>query len=83
MTAILAFILTNKTLLAIVVAGLGMLGISFASAKVARRAERNANRAKDADAYEQHLKELADAANAGNRVRPSDGLSDDPYNRDR
>lgn len=42
------------------------------------RLERNHQRAKDADAYEQHLKEIADAANA----RPTGSLSDDPRNRD-
>lgn len=47
------------------------------------KAERNANRAKEADAYEKHLQDIADAANAGNSVRPSDSLLDDPYNRDR
>jgi len=36
-------------------------------------------KAKEADAYEQHLKELAAAANA----RPSGSVSDDPNNRDR
>lgn len=43
------------------------------------RDERNRNRAKDADAYEKHLKDIADAGNA----RPTGGVSDDPYNRDR
>jgi len=39
-------------------------------------------KAKEADAYEQHLKELADAASAGAAVRPGDSLHDDPFNRD-
>lgn len=46
------------------------------------RRERDHNRAKDADAYEQHLKKISDASDAGNRVDPDGELSDDPYNRD-
>lgn len=41
--------------------------------------ERDKQKAQEADVYEQHLKELAAAANA----RPSGGVSDDPNNRDR
>ncbi|HWK64111.1 MAG TPA: hypothetical protein VNS34_04180 [Rhizobiaceae bacterium] len=44
-------------------------------------AERNANRAKDADAYETHLREIADAAHARSAVRPG-GVPDDKYRRD-
>lgn len=44
-------------------------------------AERNANRAREADAYEKHLQEIADAASARSAVRP-DSLSDDKYRRD-
>jgi len=42
------------------------------------KAERNRNRAKEADAYEKHLKDIADAGNA----RPHGLPVDDPYNRD-
>ncbi len=45
-------------------------------------AERNKQRAKDADAYEKHLKEISDAADARNRVQPSDSVQDDKYLRD-
>jgi len=41
--------------------------------------ERNRNRAKDADAYEKHLKDIAAAGNARPRGLPND----DPNNRDR
>jgi hypothetical protein len=41
--------------------------------------ERDKQAAKERDSYAQHLKDLADAANA----RPSGGMSDDPNNRDR
>ena len=44
--------------------------------------ERDKQKAKEADAYEHHLKELADAASAGAAVRPGDSLHDDPLNRD-
>jgi uncharacterized membrane protein YdjX (TVP38/TMEM64 family) len=44
-------------------------------------AERKANRAREADAYEKHLQEIADAASARNAVRP-DGVPDDKYRRD-
>ncbi len=44
-----------------------------------RLAERNAQKAKELDAYEKHLKDIADASNA----RPSGSVSDNPYNRDR
>ena len=36
--------------------------------------ERDKQKAKEANAYEQHLKELADAASAGAAVRPGDSL---------
>ena len=44
--------------------------------------ERDKQKAKEANAYEQHLKELADAASAGAAVRPGDSLHHDPFNRD-
>lgn len=46
-----------------------------------RNSTRNANRAREADAYETHLQEIADAARARNAVR-FDGLPDDKYRRD-
>lgn len=47
-----------------------------------RTAERNRNRAEDADAYEKHLKELETAAAARNRVQPGRVPDDDKYRRD-
>lgn len=38
--------------------------------------EKTKRRAKDADAYEKHLKEIADAADARNRVQSADSVSD-------
>lgn len=45
------------------------------------RAQRNANRAQDAAAYETHLQEISDAARARNAVPPG-GVPDDKYRRD-
>jgi len=54
----------------------------FRTASWAKARERDKQRAKEADAYEQHLKDLERAAAAGAAVRPSDSLHDDPFNRD-
>ncbi|MGI6854450.1 hypothetical protein [Mesorhizobium sp. 1B3] len=45
------------------------------------RAEHNANRAREADIYEKHLQEIAEAAGARNAVRRH-GVPDDKYRRD-
>ena len=44
----------------------------------ARKAGKDAQKAKEADAYAKHLQEIQDAANA----RPVGSVSDDPNNRD-
>jgi len=67
--------------------GAGIIIAAFAATYVKGRLsgasmERIKQKAKEADAYEQHLKELADAASAGAAVRPGDSLHDDPFNRD-
>lgn len=46
---------------------------------ILKKAGRDEQKAKEADAYEKHLQDIADAG----RARPSGGVSDDPYNRDR
>lgn len=46
------------------------------------KAERNANRAKEADAYERSLEEIAAANRARNSVSPDRLPDDDPYRRD-
>lgn len=78
MTALLGGLLANPTILAIIAGVLGALGWGFHQRLAGAKAERNAQKAKDADAYEEHLKDLAAAATA----RPSGSLSDDPNNRD-
>lgn len=61
-------------------AAVAVFGI-LASFYFGRKTERNANRAKDADAYERHLEEIAAANRARNSV--TDGLPDsDKYRRD-
>lgn len=67
--------------------GAGVIVAAFVATYVKGRLsgaslERSKQAAKEADAYEQHLKELADAASAGAAVRPGDSLHDDPFNRD-
>lgn len=46
------------------------------------KASQDAARAKEADAYEKHLQEIADAARARNAVRPDIVPDDDKYRRD-
>lgn len=77
MTTILSFLLGPNGIFAVLMAVI--LGVVAWLRRDARKDERNKLRAKEADAYEQSLKELADAADA----RPSGSVSDDPYNRDR
>lgn len=76
MTTILSFLLGPNGIFAALMAVI--LGVVAWSRRDARKDERNKLRAKEADAYEQSLKELADAADA----RPARGVSDDPHNRD-
>lgn len=61
---------------------LGVVALVFQQRSAGAKAERNKQRAKEADAYEKHLQDLSAAADAGNRVDPL-GMPDDPYNRDR
>ena len=75
--SILSFLLGPNGIFAVLMAVI--LGAVAWSRRDARKDERNTQRAKEADAYEQSLKDLADAGNA----RPTGSVSDDPYNRDR
>ena len=76
-SAILA--LLGPKIIGIMALVLAALGWGFQQRLAGAKAERNKQKAKEADAYESHLKDIADAANA----RPSGSLSDDPNNRDR
>lgn len=79
MSALLAWILTNPTVLAIG-SGLVLAAGAWIHGRVSgAKAQSNADKAKEADAYAKHIQDISDAANA----RPSGGLSDDPNNRDR
>ena len=80
MTWLLSLFTGSNSIIAALVASAALALGSYVKGRLAgAKAERNANRAKEADAYEQHLKELADAANA----RPSGDIVSDPRNRDR
>lgn len=79
----LAWFLSNPTVLAIGAGIIAVVGAWFKGRLSGAKAERNAQRAKEADAYEQHLENLANAAAAGNAVHPGDSLQSDPFNRDR
>jgi len=78
-TWLLSLFTGSNTIIAALVGAVALAIGSYVKGRLAgAKAERNANRAKEADAYEQHIKEIADAANA----RPSGSVSDDPNNRD-
>lgn len=64
--------------------GAVLAGIAALSALIfgARKAGRDAQRAKEADAYAKHLEEIAGAHNARNRVDPDRVPDRDPYRRD-
>lgn len=64
----------------IILAALGFVGALLYGRRTGAQAERNRTRAKEADAYEKHLKDIADAADARNSVSP-DSMPDDPYRR--
>jgi hypothetical protein len=79
----MSIILTTLALAWPYIAGaLGVIAVIFQQRRAGAKAERAKQRAKEADAYEEHLRDIANAANAGNRVDPH-GMSDDKYNRDR
>ena len=65
----------------VIVGALGFLGAMFFARRSGVKSERDRNKAEKADAYEKHLKEIADAADARNSVSPH-GLPGDPYRRD-
>lgn len=77
MTWLLSFLAGPGGLYAALAAAIGAALLWYRRSIIS--GERNRNRAREADAYEKYLKEIADAANA----RPSGSVSDDRYNRDR
>jgi hypothetical protein len=79
-STILSLFTGSNSIIAALIAAAALAIGSYVKGRLAgAKAERNANRAKDADAYEQHLREIANASIA----RPSGSVSDDPRNRDR
>ncbi len=66
-----------------IIAGIAALIAAIGAAYLkGRSAERTKQKAKEKDAYERHLKDIADAADARNRVQPSDSVQNDKYRRD-
>ena len=80
MTALLLG-LRSQYLVPIILGGAALVGMFFAR-RSGVKSERNRNRAKEADAYEKSLKEIADAADARNSVRADSVPEHDPYRRD-
>ncbi len=66
-------------LAAIGVATLTAIGIISRKATIA---ERNCNKVKEAETRARNLNKVKAAVDASGRVRPDDGMLNDPYNRD-
>ena len=73
----------NPTIMAIGAGVVLAIGAWIKGRLSGAKAERTAQKAKEADAYEKHLQDLGNAAAAGNAVHPGDSLQSDPFNRDR
>lgn len=85
MTLILAFLGTGlgKIVVGIFAAIIAAGGAYLKGKSSGKQSERDKQRAKEADAYEQHLRDIEAATAAANRVRPDDGgMQHDPNNRD-
>jgi hypothetical protein len=84
MTAILASLLSNPTLIALFAAIVGGLGFGFHQRLAGARAERNKQAAKDAKNRELIIRDVNRAAEAGARVGTASAneLRNDPFNRD-
>ncbi|TPJ70451.1 hypothetical protein [Mesorhizobium sp. B2-6-7] len=79
MTALITWLLTNPTILAIGAAIIAVAGAWVHGRVSGAKAQANSDKAKETDAYAKHIQEISDAANA----RPSGGVQSDPHNRDR
>lgn len=80
LSAVLSFLTGPGGLYALLTAAVGV-GVLWLR-RDARKDERNAQKAKEADAYAKHLKELEDASNARAGVKPGKLPDDDHYRRD-
>jgi gas vesicle protein len=69
-------------LLAVIGAIAALFGAHVTGRVTGAKNQRNEDRAKEADAYEDHLEDIERAASARSRVQPSDGVPDDRYRRD-
>lgn len=70
-----------KPLWPYIVAAVVALGWGLSQRRAGAKAERNAQKAKEADAYAKHIKDVEDAAYARDHV--SGNVESDPRNRDR
>lgn len=77
MTALLSLLAAKAT--PYIIGGGAIVAVWLFTIIKAVSAGKSIQKAKEADAYESHLKDIADASVA----RPSGSLSDDPNNRDR
>lgn len=75
-------LIPGGSLTAILAAIVAALGWGFHQRLAGAKAERSKARAKEADAYEQHLQEISGAHDARNRIDPDRLPNDDPYRRD-
>ncbi|PAQ06785.1 ABC transporter permease [Mesorhizobium temperatum] len=82
MSALLGFILSNPTILAIGAGVIAVAGAWFKGRLSGAKAERNAQKAKEADAYAKHLQDIQNAANARSSVDAGRLPDRDPYKRD-
>lgn len=79
MGALIAWVLSNPTIIAIGAAIVAAGGAWVHGRLSGAKAQANADKAKEADAYAKHLQDIQNAANA----RPIGGVQSDPNNRDR
>jgi hypothetical protein len=66
----------------ILLAVIGAIAAHVTGRFIGAKNQKNEDRAKEADVYEDHLKDIGRAASARSRVQPSDGVPDDRYRRD-
>jgi len=79
MTTLISLLTGPNTIFAALFGAIVLAVISYVKGRLSgAKLERNANRAKDADAYEKHLKDIANASIA----RPSGSVQSDRRNRD-
>ncbi len=79
MEILLSLISGGGGIAAVIAAILAAIGAAYLKG---RSAEKTKHKAKEADAYERHLEDIANANDARNRVNPHKLPVNDPYRRD-